>query len=59
MTVGLIAAVGVGLGLSIGAAVLLGAILAPTDPVLASDVQVEHAPDGRGSCASPSPAKRA
>jgi NhaP-type Na+/H+ or K+/H+ antiporter len=28
-------------GLSIGAAVLLGAILAPTDPVLASDVQVE------------------
>ena len=25
-----------------GAAVLLGAILAPTDPVLASDVQVEH-----------------
>ena len=30
----------VGLGLSLGAAVLLGAILAPTDPVLASDVQV-------------------
>jgi NhaP-type Na+/H+ or K+/H+ antiporter len=29
------------LGLPIGAAVLLGAILAPTDPVLASDVQVE------------------
>lgn len=28
--------------LSWGAAVLLGAILAPTDPVLASDVQVEH-----------------
>jgi len=39
---GLIAAVGVwGLGLSLGAAVLLGAILAPTDPVLASGVQAE------------------
>ena len=46
LTVGLIAAVGVyALGLSIGAAVLLGGILAPTDPVLASDVQVEHAHD--------------
>lgn len=33
------------LGLPIGAAVLLGAVLAPTDPVLASDVQVEHAGD--------------
>lgn len=43
ITVGLITVVGVvGLGLSLGAAVLLGAILAPTDPVLASDVQVEH-----------------
>lgn len=43
ITVALIAAAGVlGLGLSLGAAVLLGAILAPTDPVLASDVQVEH-----------------
>ena len=30
------------LDLPLGAAVLLGAILAPTDPVLASDVQVEH-----------------
>ncbi len=28
------------MGLSLGAAILLGAILAPTDPVLASDVQV-------------------
>jgi NhaP-type Na+/H+ or K+/H+ antiporter len=46
LTVGLIAAVGVyAVGLSIGAAVLLGGILAPTDPVLASDVQVEHAYD--------------
>src|SRR5687768_12807048 len=33
------------LGLPLSAAVLLGAILAPTDPVLASDVQVEHAGD--------------
>ena len=29
------------LGLPIGAALLLGAVLAPTDPVLASDVQIE------------------
>ena len=41
-----VAALGVwGLGLSVGAAVLLGAILAPTDPVLASDVQVSDAED--------------
>jgi NhaP-type Na+/H+ or K+/H+ antiporter len=33
------------LGLSAGAAVLLGAILAPTDPVLAKEVQVRHAND--------------
>lgn len=46
LTVALIAAVGVLLlGLPIGAAVLLGAILAPTDPVLASDVQVTHPQD--------------
>lgn len=46
LTVGLIAIVGVSaLGLSLGAAVLLGAILAPTDPVLASDVQVDHPTD--------------
>lgn len=43
LTVTMIAAAGVFLlGLPLGAAVLLGAILAPTDPVLASDVQVEH-----------------
>lgn len=43
LTVAAIAAAGVyGIGMSWGAAVLLGAILAPTDPVLASDVQVEH-----------------
>jgi NhaP-type Na+/H+ or K+/H+ antiporter len=46
LTVGLIALVGyVALALPLGAAILLGAILAPTDPVLASDVQVEHATD--------------
>jgi NhaP-type Na+/H+ or K+/H+ antiporter len=33
------------LHLPIGAGVLLGAILAPTDPVLATDVQVRHADD--------------
>jgi NhaP-type Na+/H+ or K+/H+ antiporter len=46
LTVALIAAVGVlGLGLPVGAAILLGAILAPTDPVLASAVQVESSAD--------------
>ena len=46
ITVALIAAIGMlGLGLSLGAAVLLGAILAPTDPVLASDVQLREAGD--------------
>lgn len=41
LTVGLITLVGtLMLGLPLGAAVLLGAVLAPTDPVLASDVQV-------------------
>src|SRR5512133_3621708 len=46
LTVGLIAAAGVwGMGLSLGAAVLLGAILAPTDPVLASGVQTESGAD--------------
>jgi len=34
-----------GLGLSLGAAVLLGGMLAPTDPVLASDVHVRDADD--------------
>ena len=46
ITVGLVAVVGVyGLGLPVGAAILLGAILAPTDPVLASEVQLESALD--------------
>ncbi|HEY5672117.1 MAG TPA: cation:proton antiporter, partial [Malonomonas sp.] len=33
------------LGLPIGAAVLLGAIIAPTDPVLATEVQIRHPGD--------------
>ena len=46
-TVLAIAAVGtILMGLSLGAAILLGGILAPTDPVLASDVQV-HTPGDR------------
>ncbi|MGB9149396.1 MAG: cation:proton antiporter, partial [Burkholderiales bacterium] len=46
ITVLLIAAAAMwGLGLSFGAAVLLGAIIAPTDPVLASDVQVTETSD--------------
>lgn len=46
ITVGLIAAIGMwGLGLPLGAAVLLGGILAPTDPVLASGVQTERGKD--------------
>jgi NhaP-type Na+/H+ or K+/H+ antiporter len=41
LTIGLIALIGaLVLQLPLGAAVLLGAVLAPTDPVLASDVQV-------------------
>ena len=47
ITVGLIAAFSYYvLDLPLGAAVLLGAILAPTDPVLATDVQIRH-PDDR------------
>ncbi len=46
MTIAMMAALGYwALGLSIGAAVLLGAVLAPTDPVLAGDVQVKHHDD--------------
>ncbi len=36
------------LGLPLGAAVLLGGVLAPTDPVLARDVQVRHPGDRDG-----------
>ena len=46
LTIGGVAAFAVAaVGLAPGTAVLLGAVLAPTDPVLASDVQVEHAHD--------------
>jgi NhaP-type Na+/H+ or K+/H+ antiporter len=46
MTVGLVAVFShVVLGLAWGAAVLLGAVLAPTDPVLATDVQSRHPGD--------------
>jgi NhaP-type Na+/H+ or K+/H+ antiporter len=46
ITVALIAGIAMlGLGLSLGVSILLGAILAPTDPVLASDVQVVEASD--------------
>ncbi len=46
VTIGAVTLAGVYLlALPLGAAVLLGAILAPTDPVLASDVQVEEASD--------------
>ncbi|GJJ02976.1 sodium:proton antiporter [Duganella rhizosphaerae] len=46
LTVGLVALFGYYvLHLPAGAAVLLGGILAPTDPVLATDVQVRHAGD--------------
>lgn len=46
ITVGLVAAAGVWLlRLPLGAAVLLGGVLAPTDPVLASDVQTTDPQD--------------
>jgi sodium/hydrogen antiporter len=46
VTVALVTAFGYWLlGLPLGAAVLLGAILAPTDPVLATDVQSRHPGD--------------
>jgi NhaP-type Na+/H+ or K+/H+ antiporter len=45
LTIGGLVAVGSVLGVSIGAALLLAAVLAPTDPVLASDVQVDNPGD--------------
>ena len=45
LTVAMVAALAMVLGLNVGAAILLGAILAPTDPVLAAEVQVENATD--------------
>ena len=59
INVGLVAAFATWvLHLPLGAGVLLGAILAPTDPVLATDIQVRHA-DDRDQLRLPSPAKRA
>lgn len=45
ITVFLFAGVGVWIGLSWGHALLLGAVLAPTDPVLATEVQVDNEND--------------
>ncbi len=46
ITVGMVSVVAVfWMGWSWGAAILLGAVIAPTDPVLASDVQLRHARD--------------
>jgi NhaP-type Na+/H+ or K+/H+ antiporter len=45
LTIVAMVAVGLSFGLSIGAAMLLAAVLSPTDPVLASDVQVENPND--------------
>ena len=46
LSIGMITLLGhYALGLGWGAAVLLGAILAPTDPVLASEVQLAHVED--------------
>ena len=43
LTIAAVTAIGVyGLGLPLGAAILLGAIIAPTDPVLAGEVSVKH-----------------
>lgn len=47
ISVGMVAAFAYyALGLPLGVGVLLGAILAPTDPVLATDVQTRHPGDG-------------
>jgi NhaP-type Na+/H+ or K+/H+ antiporter len=45
LTIGAMWGFGLALGLGPGLALLLAAVLAPTDPVLASDVQVEHPQD--------------
>ncbi len=58
LTVAAVTALGVyALNLPLGAAVLLGAILAPTDPVLASDVQAGQPRRPRPPAASASRAK--
>jgi sodium/hydrogen antiporter len=45
LTIGAMTMAAVAAGLSLAAALLLAAVLAPTDPVLASDVQVENVGD--------------
>jgi NhaP-type Na+/H+ or K+/H+ antiporter len=45
VTIGLMWVFGLAVGLTSGAALLLAAVLAPTDPVLASDVQVRDVQD--------------
>lgn len=45
ITIGLMTGFGLVLGLSLGGAVLMAAVLAPTDPVLASEVQVRDERD--------------
>lgn len=45
ITIGLTAVIGMALGWSLAVALLIGALLAPTDPVLASEVQVSHGED--------------
>ena len=45
VTIVLTAAMGMALGWSVAASLLIGAVLAPTDPVLASEVQVSHGED--------------
>jgi NhaP-type Na+/H+ or K+/H+ antiporter len=45
LTIAAMWAFGLALGLASGTALLLAAVLAPTDPVLASEVQVAHAQD--------------
>jgi len=45
ITIACIAALAFALGLNLSAAILLGAILAPTDPVLAADLRVENTLD--------------
>ncbi|RZI55032.1 MAG: sodium:proton antiporter, partial [Pseudomonas sp.] len=45
LTIGLTALIGLALGWSPAISLLVGALLAPTDPVLASEVQVSHGED--------------
>ena len=45
ITIALTSVVGIALGWSLAMALLIGSVLAPTDPVLASEVQVSHGED--------------